>query len=387
MIKVLYLIESLGAGGAEAALYSCLRFLDRNRFEGIVCPLYSAKSHWLDSIESLGFKVVTPGLRGRWDWRRGLRELHLMLGGEGIHLIHSQLYAANIYGRFLGRALKLPVVTSIQNTDYEPEVWKDDPGQNWLKLNLFRLLDKNTGKRWCSKWIAVSEFVKKSAMRRLEIPETRIDVIYNSIDFQLFNGCEQERIQAIRRQMGFGDCHQLLLSVARLHPQKGHRHLLSAMPRIIAEHGNVRLLLAGGGEPQYTAELQKYASELGVADNVVFLGIRKDVRELLAACDLFVFPSLYEGLPVALLEALAMECACVASRIRPHEEMIETGISGILLDPTHHGELANAIIGLLSDQNRRLRIGRCGRKSVEDKFDIRKNIRMLEKVYDEVLQE
>ncbi len=247
--KILYLIESLGAGGAEGALYSCLRFLDRSRFDGVVCPLYASRNHWQADIEGLGYKVVSPELRSRWDWERGVKGLYRLARNEGVSLIHTQLYDANQYGRLLGRKLRIPVLASLQSTDYEPEVWREDPGQSWAKLTAFRTLDRFTGNRWCTGWIAVSEFVRRSAIRNLHIPPSRIEVVFNSIDLEAFPESGESQRQEIRKSLGYGDRHLLLLLVARLHPAKGHKHLLSALPGIAAAHPDVQLLLAGTGAP------------------------------------------------------------------------------------------------------------------------------------------
>ncbi len=121
-------------------------------------------------------------------------------------------------------------------------------------------------------------------------------------------------------------------------------------------------------------------------DRVRFLGVRRDISRILAAADLFVFPTFYEGLPVALLEALASRRACVASRIEPIKEVIEDGVSGILVEPGNPQEIADAVIRLLSDPQRRLELGARGRELIESRFDIRKNIRLLECIYEKTLR-
>jgi glycosyltransferase involved in cell wall biosynthesis len=386
-VKILYLIESLGSGGAESALVSCLRFLDRSRFEPLVCPLDAGKDHWRKSIEDLGIKIVTPALTGRWDLYRGIVGLRELIAGEKIDLIHSQLYDANIYGRLLGRSLRLPVITSIQSPDYEPEVWREDKGQNRAKVYFFRQLDKYTGRKWCLKWIAVSEFVRNSAVAKLGIHPSQIEIISNSIDFRHFSPQPAAERSAIRRELGADDNAVILLYTARLHPPKGHQYLLTAMPAICRAHKDVHLLLVGAGSSEYRSELEHMSQTLGIGRHVRFLGVRRDIRALLSGCDLFVFPSLYEGLPVALLEALAMERACVASGIPPVEEVIRNGQSGILVAPRNPGELSDAVIDLISDCERRRKLGRNGRAFIESRFDIRETIRATEALYLEVIRD
>ncbi len=385
--QILFLIESLGPGGAEASLCTYLKFLDRDRFRGIVCPLYASQSYWRKAIEDASYRVVSPGLRGRWDWKRGLFGLRDMFRSEKIDLIHSQLYDANLYGRFLGRSLSIPVLASLQSSHYEPEAWRWDERQSRLKLNLFRLLDQYTGHRWGTRWIAVSEYVRQSAHRRLHIPLGKIDVVYNPVDFCLFSESTAERRNQIRRELEFDESQLLMLYVARLDPPKGHRPLIRALPRVFSKHPEAHLLLVGGGDRRYEDELRRLTNSIGVSEKVHFLGIRRDVSNLLGACDLFIFPSLYEGLPIALLEALAMKRACVASRIGPISEIIQDGVSGMLVEPGNDEELAAAISRLLSDHALRARMGSNGRAKTEARFDIRMNIRRLEAVYEKTLEE
>ena len=174
-------------------------------------------------------------------------------------------------------------------------------------------------------------------------------------------------------------------SLGRLHPQKGFSDLLTAFAQVRQRIPSVRLFVAGDGELRDDLEAQ--ARSLGMAAVVTFAGVRADVSEVLAALDVFVLPSLWEGMPNAVLEAMASGLPVVATAVGGTPEVVVDGVTGLLVPPQDPGALAQAIGHLLRDPDLRRRMGRAGRRRVEEHFDVRETVRQVESLYETLLRE
>jgi len=380
-VRVLHIIEALGPGGAERLLYTNLSRLDRSRFDGVVCHLYDARLHWRQPLLDLGYPVVSLGMRDFFDVRTGLLRLSRLMRQTKVNLIHTHLYGANLYGRIVGRLHRIPVVSSLHNPDYEPEVLQDAQRLTPAKVAMMRWLDRMSHRLARPSYVAVSRHIKTSAVQRLGIDPERIEVIYNAVDLEQFRPSEARALQ-LRERLDIGKDDPVLLCVGRLDPQKGQRYAIRALPQVLACHPGTALLLVGGGPPEVEDGLRREAEREGVAGSVRFLGVRSDVAALLSESDVFVFPSLYEGLGIALVEAMAMGRACVASRVGPIPEIVEDGHSGLLVPPRDPNQLAAAVSRLLGDPTLRLTMGAEGRRIVEERFNIDRNIVQIEQLYD-----
>lgn len=373
-IRILYLIESLGRGGAERRLVSDLRQIDRRFFEPVVYHLFPAED-LKGEIESLGVPVHWLGLTRLTDLPRGMFALLRFIRKSPVDLIHTQLFGADVAGRVVGRLLGIPVVSTLQSSVYEPGIpyfWS--PTRRWI--------DRWTG-RWCNrKFIAVSEFVKQSASKRVGFRKEDIIVITNAVDPEEFVPSADG--VALRKRLGFVKGDILLISVGKMNPPKGHLYLIEALPKIISRFPHLKLLLVGDGPSR--KKLERVGGTLGLKEHLFFLGERKDVKELLAISDFFVFPTLSEGMPLALLEAMAMEKPCIASNIPPIREVVEDGKTGLLVTPKNPEAIREAVLELLEDPQKAAILASQGRKFVTEKFHAEKNVRFLEDFYQDLLR-
>ena len=171
-----------------------------------------------------------------------------------------------------------------------------------------------------------------------------------------------------------------MVCVGRLAPQKGHRYLIDAMPSVLSEHPGARLLMVGDGH--LVRSLRERAEPLG--DGVAFLGLRHDVPALLALSDVFVFPSLWEGVGLSLREAMIVGRPVVATNIPAHREYVIDGETGILVRAADPSALAEAILRVVGDPDEARAMGKRAAESTAG-FDIRVTTRELEVVYEEVL--
>jgi glycosyltransferase involved in cell wall biosynthesis len=188
-----------------------------------------------------------------------------------------------------------------------------------------------------------------------------------------------------RKELGLPPEGPIIGTVGRLVPIKGHTWLLRAVPRVLSEFPQVRVVLIGDGPMQ--DELKELAAELGISPHVVFLGTRPDIPECLAALDLFVLPSLNEGMGRVLLEAMAVGCPVVATRVGGIPDIVADGTTGLLVPPRDDRALAEAILILLQDPSRRAAYGEAARRHVDGRFEVETMVRKIERLYDEVWHE
>lgn len=369
---VLHLIDSLAIGGAQTRLLNDLRYLD-GAFTHRVYTLFPRASDQADALEALRIPLQSLRLKRLSELPRGIRRLARVVRSDpGIQLIHTQLFCADIVGRLAGRLARCPVISTVQSAVYEPDSELNSSWRRWLD-------------RWTTPWsehfVAVSGFVRESLHRRLGVPLGKISVIPNSVDVQRVMP-DPLRRKTAREQLRLAEEDFAWITVGRLNPPKGYRYLLEAMAQVVRQLSRVRLLVVGDG-PSRTP-LEQVARAAGLANAIQFLGERRDVLALLDAADAFVFPSLSEGLPLALLEAMAMGKPCVASRIAPHQEMIEHGHSGLLVAARDPLGLAEAMHQVQSDTLWSRKLGEEARAAAR-RFDAVSCAAALRQLYETVI--
>ncbi|MBI3088223.1 MAG: glycosyltransferase [Candidatus Omnitrophica bacterium] len=373
-VRIVHLIESLGVGGAERRLVSDLRWLDRRRYEHRVVYLTPADALRAE-IEALGVPTYGLGMRGLRDWRSGLVRLTARLRAWRPHVVHTQVFGADVYGRLAARLAGVPaVVSTVQTMPYDPT------------LSRFYSRKRMAADRWTARWcarrlIAVSEPVRDALVERFGLPASRICVIPNGVDLvRCSPATESERAQA-RLALGLPQETLAILTVGRLIPEKNHAALIAACG-LMRERHPVRLLIAGDGPLR--AELESLVARLELTDYVSLLGTRSDVPRLLQAADLFVLPSIREGLPVALLEAMASAVPVVASDIPQHRTIVQAGSTGWLVPPQDEGGLAEAALSVARDPIAARAVGQRGRSYVVEHFSSETLARRLQALYDEL---
>ncbi|MGH9847741.1 MAG: glycosyltransferase, partial [Blastocatellia bacterium] len=295
--RILHFIESLGSGGAERLLYTNLKYLDAKSYASEVLTVCSRATHWREPIRELGVRVRSLECQSFRGIPSAISRLIRMLRYDPPDLIHTHLFAANTIGRTAGRLSRIPVISSVHNPDHELGAWGDGAAVHPMKRHLVRLMDQWTARFGCERLLAVSEYVRQSAHGRLGFPLERIELLYNPIDADQFRPSSAGQSGNIRAELGLPPKSLVLLNVARLSPQKGLLHAIRALPAIRSKFPVAHLVSVGTTTDQaWFDRLRLEAASLGVADSVHFLGTRRDIPDLLRACDLFVFPSLYEGL-------------------------------------------------------------------------------------------
>ena len=188
-----------------------------------------------------------------------------------------------------------------------------------------------------------------------------------------------------RAALGLSDEMLVLGTLGRLTEQKGQRVLLQALARLASEHTNAVLFLAGTGPLRKSLEAE--ADRLGIADRVRFLGMRRDREHLYAAMDIFVLPSQWEGLSLALVEAMGAGRAVVATSVGGNPEVVTSGQTGLLVPPADPAALADALAGLAAQPDRRAALGEAAAADARSRFSIEEHVAQLAALYRQGLAE
>ena len=341
--------------------------LNRDKYDALVACLHEPGSV-ADEIRAAGSRVINLDVQSKIDLRIIYR-LFKLLRQERVQIIHSYLFHANLLARLVGKLAGVPIIVSSERT-------MEMEGQIRLLLN--RLTSP-----LADRVIAVSQQVRDFATNRIGIPLEKLVVIHNGIEISEY----QDEVDAARicEELRVDPAYTIVGTVSRLDEAKGIRYLLQALPWVIAQHPKIIFLIVGDGSQRRA--LERLAHDLSIQSQVIFAGYRPDVAKMLAIMDVFVLPSLYEGFPNAVLEAMAMSKPVVATRVGGVPEAVEDGVTGLLVPPRDPEALAQAIIALLQDRERAKTMGRAGRERVERYFTVERMVQQTEALYEELIRD
>lgn len=264
-------------------------------------------------------------------------------------------------GGFLGRlAARLAGVPRVIHTAHGFAFMQTS--SKWLTM-FYAYLERLAG-HFCDLVISVNEEERLDAIRQKVIRPDKIVTILNGIDLDPFE--EVGAVEATRRELGMPDDALIVGTVGRLAVQKGFAYLIQAVPQVLRSCPKAWFVFAGSGPLE--SELRAVAAEKDVVERCRFLGFREDIPELLGCYDLFVLPSLWEGLSITLLEAMAAAKPVVATDIKGNREVIADSVDGLLVPPADPEALANAIVELLQDRERAQTMGARAREKIRQHF-------------------
>lgn len=343
----------LPVGGVENQLLSILRNYDKSKLSPLVCSL-SDKGQIGEEIERDGIEVVCLNKLGhRFDWSI-VKDICRLIKEHNIKVVRTHQYHANLYGRLAAHKAEVPcVVASIHNT------YTRDKKFHRRLINRFLA-------RFTDRIIAVSGKVRDDILMYDHISPDKVEVIHNGVDIDIFSN-QDGKVK--RSEFGIPEDTVVIGNVGRLAEAKGQRYLLEALAVLKDKFPMIRLLIAGDGP--LMKELKGYAETLGIKQNVLFLGMRRDIPALLSVMDIFVLPSLWEGLPNALLEAMAGSRPIIAADIPAFREIIDSKDVGILIPPGDSAALAEALSLLLEERSLRETMGRNAKQRCLSLFDIK----------------
>ena len=362
--RYLFVINSFLAGGAERSLLELMPVLMDRGIEPLVVTLYRREVGFEEEVRAGGWDVLMLESTG---WLGRIRELRRIIKIEQPDLVYTSLFDSDLVGRLAGLATGVPVVSNLANTSYDP-ARLSDPNVDTRRLRLVQAADGFTARHLTSHFHAVSQAVKDSAVDALRIDPERVTVVYRGRDRGRMGEPSAERRTIARAELGLGPDDLVIITVGRQEYQKGHRYLLEAFSAI-NEHKPDSVLLLVGREGHASPELSALSDTYELGESVRFLGHRDDVPDVLAAGDVFAFPSLYEGLGGALIEAMALGLPIVASDLPAIREVVTPGTNALMVKPGDADSLQSELVQLLENQATRARFGQKSREIFEERFD------------------
>jgi glycosyltransferase involved in cell wall biosynthesis len=370
--RVLHLITRLPIGGAERMLLGVLRNLDATRFDSIVCCIQD-RGELADEVESLGIPVRALGLmqRGGFD-QRVIPALRHLIREQKVELLHSHLYHANLYGRLAAWRAGIPIIASVHNT-YTRRKWHRHMINGLLARFTFRIT-------------AGSADVERDIVRYDRVAPEKVARLANCID--LDRVMTSLSPTAAKQRLGFEPVDLVIATVGRMEEQKGHAFLLDAFASLLQtpelEGMPLRLVVVGDG--RLKSAMEQRAADLGIATACRFPGSIKDLADVYRAIDVFVMPSLWEGLSLAMLEAMAAGLPMVATDVGGVRDVLGDNMRGMLVPAADVGALAQAVRGLLLDKEKRGAMADSGSRHVRENFSVSALSRQLAELYDAALQ-
>jgi glycosyltransferase involved in cell wall biosynthesis len=353
-------------GGAEEMVLNLVRHLP-SRFEPVVCCIHETGPIG-DEIRATGTHVdvlgLEPGVRRPFDVAR----IRAYLRKTQPQIVHTFLLTASLYGRLAAILARVPIVVGTEVNIYEHKRRHHAMAERLLMAGTDRV-------------IVSAASVRDFYIAQVHADPAKVDVIYNAVDFTQ----SQAHVPgpAMRSALGVPAGAPVAGVIARLTEQKGHRYLFEALaghPALAPVH----LLVIGGGALR--DDLVRRVDELGLRPRVHFLGARRDLGDLLGAMDVFVMPSLWEGLPLSLVLAMGAGRPAVATNVAGIPEVVDEGRTGLLVPPADAAALGDALARLFGDAALRQRMGGDARASVLPRFGVDQYVASVVGVYDQLLQ-
>ena len=368
LINILHVISKLPVGGVENQLLMILRKYDRKKLSPLVCSL-SDKGEIGKEIEESGIEVIPLNkLRHRFDWTI-VKDIYTLIRTRDIKIVRTHQYHANLYGRLAAWLAKVPcIIASVHN------VYTIDKKIHRIIINKFLA-------RCGDKVVAVSGTVKRDILTYDGLAEDKVSVIYNGIDTDRFlnlNG------SLIRSKLGISSEAPVVGTVGRLTLQKGQKYLIDAVSTLREKFPQIVLLFVGDGPLR--DELGNHIRALGIDKNAILLGTRRDIPQLLSAMDIFVLPSLWEGLGTALIEAMAAGKPVIATDIPPLREIVNSEKVGILVPIKDSKAIASSIELLLCNSALAENLGKSAKERVLSHFTIDITVHKYMNLFEDILK-
>ena len=364
MIKICHFITELDIGGVEKHLFELVKRIDKSRFLPVVGAL-SGRGKVGKWIEAAGVKVFYVEMEKPWDLLSILR-LKRILKREKVDILHTFLFHANVIGRLAGR------LAGVKKTVSSTRIAERRPNLHCELLRLTRgLVDHE---------LAVSEDVRHFMIERAGISPEKITVIPNGLDFELYRGADRA---ASRRKLDIPPEAFVICFVGRLDEQKRPDVLLKAWAGIRDKVPAGRVIIVG--DKPSKDPVVNLARKLGVEASVDFPGWREDALDFIVASDIFVLPSMGEGMSNVAMQALAVGTPVITTKVEGMNELLCGGDCGVMVRRDSPGELAAAIVDLYENPEKREKLAAAGRGHVEKNYRIEDVVKKYEDKYIEIL--
>ena len=371
-IKVLYVVENTSYGGGERGFGQLASAINRNRF----LPFIAAHAGGIleENAKETGAKYFPLNMRSKLNLKT-ISKISRIIAKHDINIVHSMGPRADFFARIACKKMHNVKVIStiamlIEGYDVNP-----------FKKSIYKLADCYSSK-YVAHFITVSKALKTKLIQDRKIPENKISVIYNGVELNKFNpDCYSSN--GLRDSMGIEKDCLIVGSIGRLVYQKGFKYLIEAAKVLHNKSNKIKFVIVGDGPEK--ENLRKMVEVFDISKSFTFTGVRFDIPQILAMYDIFVLPSVLEGLPRVIIEAMAMAKPIVATDINGVREQLVHDCTGLIVPAKNSAALAKAIIQLINDKYKANKLGIEARKSARLKFDLKQTVRNIEKLYENIL--
>jgi glycosyltransferase involved in cell wall biosynthesis len=363
--SILLLVTQYELAGAQKIAHYLARYLHEKGQQVYLCFFYDkyGQLHKIRTEEEFSIIDLKAKVPNGSTFINGLRtvrsifQLYALLRGEQIRVILTFTHFSNLLGTIAAWLARVPIrITSQRGALRHLPKW-------YLKLD--SIIENS---HLVNRIVAVSEDVKKFCIINENIDPQKISVIHNGVDPNKFDQglWHDEEKQELRQQLAISKNFLVVTTIGRLHPIKGHKYLIDAAEMILDHFPQVKFLIIGTGEIKHI--IQDRIMRSGLDEKISLLGTRSDIPFLLSISDIFVLPSLHEGMPNVVLEAMAAKIPVVATSVGGTNEIIIHNKTGLLVPHSDSSAITNAILELIVDRNKREEIGLNGYLHVKNHF-------------------
>lgn len=378
MKKILYILDTFETGGAEKSL---LDIACHNQSVTSVFVTIYRGNQLAKVAEQAGIKVYQLNLSAKYGFSKAVQLLKPIVEQEKPDLIHATLFRSDIISRKLKNYFAIPLVSSLVNNSYVAERYSKLGFLGKLKLYGIQYYDALTAKK-VDFFISNSETIKQTNAKVLGLDSHKIKVIFRGREFSKFQSVDQKSISELKKELGLTDENQVFLNVSRLLDRKGQLDLIEAVAKIKPSYPNLSLLIAGEGPFRSTLEAAIKRNQL--ENTITLLGNRNDIPTLLRVADAFVFPTHYEGLPGALIEAMMSECTIICSDI-PENKECATPDEVLFFKKGNLIDFEEKMTAVLDNPSKFSNLGKNAKEVAFQKFSIEKVVEQYDVLYHQII--
>lgn len=375
--NLLYVFDNLEFGGGERVFAQIINRLSDEKYKIVVACLPIGA--FIEKIKGRKAQIKSIDMRNRFN-PGVILQLACLMKKENVDIVHSQGARADFFARMAAKLAGAPIVVS--TVPMPVEGFDVNPIRKFIYKTFNRFSEC-----FVDRFMVVSDALEKMMIEKRRIEPQRIVKIYNGIETDEYCISDAEiahRRSSFRKKSDLGKNVPVIGVIGRLVWQKGFKYFIEAIPDVLKEFKEARFLLVGEGELE--DELKMKSKKLKLEDKIIFTGFMGDIKDVLASIDIFVMPSLLEGLPMILLEAMAMGKPIVATDIDGMQEVLDHGKTGLLVPSKDPEALSEAIVNLLIHRDKAHQMGINARRVVEERFGVDIMVQRVEEVYEELLQ-
>lgn len=369
-VRILYIHHTFRNQSYNSLLWNIANRIDRKKYQ-IFAACLREGGPYEDKLKSIGVEVTNFDLNTLLDLRI-IPRLVRYIKKNKIDIVETAVFPSDVYGRVSARLANVPVIIS---TMHCVEAHKLETIYRFLSF-----LDTVT-MALTTKIIAVSGAVKNYLIRRHKIRPEKISIIYNGIDVNKYKS--HMNITEFKKQFDLEPGIPIIAFIGRLIKVKGVSYFLDAAASVLRTGKKAQFLVVGDGPLKQS--LVKQTQKLGIDQHVFFIGFRKDIPKILSLIDILVVSSLWEGLPLTILETMSAGKPIIAAKVGGIPEAIKNGETGFLVPPKNPEALTGAINDLLADPRKRKEMGEKAKRRALQLFDVERMVKEYSNMYDECI--